>query len=498
MDTQYSMPEQPPQIYFPAKKPELLYIAAIVIFSCLLCNSILYAGFYLGFAVFAGCTIVCTALYLLRQGHRLSFYSGSLLGLSLVIAASFLRGDDGFLKFAMFCFLLLSSNLGFCILAGQNRRRETGVSSLLDAFRCAFMLAFGHISSVFGGLCQTFRKGNVIGKKSSAVLIGLVIAIPLLAVVIPLLISADAAFDSLLQLLPELDLTQILGSILAGTGLACYFYCRGVTLHHATKKVPAGKLRKGLPVLTVNTVLIALCLVYLVYLFSQLAYFFGGFAGILPQGYTTAEYARRGFFEMAWLCAINLTLICLSAGLVRKEIAVPLTTRLLCLFMGIVTLFWVVSASAKMFLYIGSYGLTYLRVLTEVIMVFFGLTTVIVGIWLFVPKLPYMKVILLIGLLMGAAVAWTDITTQVARYNVAAYQSGKLDSVDMDYLRALGSGAIPYVAQLTDDPNPEVAQAARQILSRPRTEEDIRPRTEEDIRQWNLADALAKPYLPKG
>ena len=42
-------------------------------------------------------------------------------------------------------------------------------------------------------------------------------------------------------------------------------------------------------------------LVYVLYLVSQLAYFSGGFSGILPKGYTMAEYARRGFFEMAWL-----------------------------------------------------------------------------------------------------------------------------------------------------------------------------------------------------
>ncbi len=68
-----------------------------------------------------------------------------------------------------------------------------------------------------------------------------------------------------------------------------------------------------------NILLGTVCLIYAVYLLSQLAYLGGGFAGILPDGYTLAEYARRGFFEMAWLSFINLGLMCLAMGLVEKE-----------------------------------------------------------------------------------------------------------------------------------------------------------------------------------
>ena len=100
--------------------------------------------------------------------------------------------------------------------------------------------------------------------------------------------------------------------------------------------------------MTVNTVLIAVSVVYVVYLISQLAYFSGGFSGILPEGYTFAEYARRGFFEMAWICAINLLIMCLAVGLCSKKAdRTPIVSRLLCLFIGLVTLFLVVAASAK-------------------------------------------------------------------------------------------------------------------------------------------------------
>ena len=76
-------------------------------------------------------------------------------------------------------------------------------------------------------------------------------------------------------------------------------------------------------------------------------------------------------------------------------------------------------------------GLTRLRLLTEVIMVFLAITTVLVAVWLFVPKMPYMKVVLLTALIIGAVVLWADVDTVVARYNVQAYQTKKLETVDV-------------------------------------------------------------------
>ena len=238
-----------------------------------------------------------------------------------------------------------------------------------------------------------------------------------------------------------------------------------------------------------NTVLVCICAVYLVYLVSQLAYFVGGFSGILPKEFTMAQYARRGFFEMAWLCAIDLGLIALFVGIVsKKEGKAPLSTRLLCLFIGIVTLFMVAAASAKMFMYIDSYGLTRLRVLTEVIMIFLAISTAVVCLWLFLPKMPYMKVILLVGLIIGAAVLWADVDSMVAGYNVSAYQDGRLDSVDVGYLSTLNDSAIPHIMELTTDSDPQIAEQARNALSKKIVWVD-------DFRDWNFATEYALQVL---
>ena len=149
----------------------------------------------------------------------------------------------------------------------------------------------------------------------------------------------------------------------------------------------------------------------------------------------------------------------------------------------------VVAANAKMFLYIGSYGLTRLRVLTEVIMLWLGITTLLVSIWLFVPRLAYMKAVLLSALVIGGGVLWADVDTVVAHYNVSAYQSGVLETVDVYYLDRLGNSAVPYLQLLTKDRDPDIAKQATNLLQR----QHVSPA--EDFREWNYVNHAADRLL---
>lgn len=492
-DTYEGIPEEPERKPgFPTGKREGIFGLLMLAFAMALCNSVLYGGFSLGFSLFATASLICSYVYLRCAGCRPDGYGTTLLVLCIVIAAGFARSDDSFVKFVLLCFLLVGGNLGLCLTAGQNRRAPGSIRSLWDAPRTLFVIGVGGTTGAVRGLRAWIAKSGDKGKKGGAFLVGLVLCIPLLVVMVSLLTSADAAFDGLIKLLPEWDLEQLVSTVITGSLLAILLYSRATALKHSEKQPPAEKKGKGVPVITVGTVLVAVCFVYLVYLLSQLAYLSGGFAGILPEGYTMAEYARRGFFEMACLCGINLTVMVLALGLVRKESAAPLAVKLLCLFVGVVTMFLVATASAKMFMYIRSYGLTRLRVLTQIIMLFIALTTVVVCIWLFVPKMPYMKVVLLSAMVIGAATIWMDVNTQVARYNVDAYLSGKLETVDVGHLKSLGDSAVPQLARLAEEaPEEKVRkEAARWVAERYWWEA-------EDFREWNYVNHAAAQYHPE-
>ena len=462
------------------------WIFGVICLVCALClsNFVLYGGLYLGFAVtslvltFSGCA------YLLSRGHKLKAYPGALLVLSMVICAGFLRSNDSFVKCVLLCFLAVGENLSLCLLAGQNLRDPGGFSTVFDAPRALFVLGLGQIEPVFRSMFRSAKDSGKAGRIGGGFVLGVLLALPLLAVVVVLLIRADAAFSGLVHLLPRADGGQIFSTLVCGTLGFCLVFPRAVGLSHRQKQQRQEKQRKGLYPVTVNTVLVAFCLVYLVYLFSQLAYFTGGLSGILPKEYTMAQYARQGFFEMAWLCAINLFTIAVAMAVVKKREKAPLLTRLLCLFISLITLFFVVAASAKMGLYIGSFGLTRLRVLTEVIMVFLAIATVLVAVWLFVPKMQYMKAVILTALVMGALVLWVDVDTVVASYNVSAYETGLLKQLDAAYLATLSDGAIPYIARAA-----EIMPGAGNVLNA------LEPNRWNDLRDWNIASWLAERVL---
>ena len=193
---------------------------------------------------------------------------------------------------------------------------------------------------------------------------------------------------------------------------------------------------------------------------------------------------------MAWLCGINMTIIVLAVLLVRKpEGKAPLSTRVLCLFIGLVTVFMVAAASAKMAMYINSYGLTRARVATELAIIFLGIAALTVSVSLFLSKPRYMQVLVITALIMGAVTIWADMDTVIATYNVQSYLSGRLEEVDLDYLEDLSDGAVPQIALLVNDSDPDVAEKAQKIVDR-------RTSYWEDFREWNYADWLARPYVP--
>ena len=450
--------------HFSTTGRELLFGLAALVLGLFGANMVLLGGFRLGFAIAAVLSIGLSWGYLRRCGFKGSGYSAAILALCLIIAAGFGWSADSFVKFWLFLFLAAGVNLALCLMAGRNRFTPGSARSLRDARRTIFTLGLGRMGKARRGIAQAFRTGGALTQRGGAVLAGLAIAVPVLVLVIPLLLASDAAFEGLVGLLPDFDPRELVYTLVAGALAGLFLYTRAVALvQEEPDQVPERESRQ-LQVLTMNTALGTVCAVYLIYLFSQLAYFVGGFSGILPEGFTRAAYARRGFFEMTCLAGINLCLMTFGITKVRRTDRTPGSTRALCLFLGLVTEFLAFSSGAKMVMYIGSYGLTRLRVLTMVIMVFLGITTALIALWLYLPKLPYMKAVLLTALAIGGLVLWLDVDTQVAKYNVEHYLSGDLARIDVDHLSDLGPGAVPYIQELTECANSDIREQARDVL----------------------------------
>lgn len=207
------------------------------------------------------------------------------------------------------------------------------------------------------------------------------------------------------------------------------------------------------------------CLLYLVYFASQSAYFLSAFRNLLPAGFTYADYARRGFFELCGVAVLNLALIALLQLFSRREEITdkkPAAVRVYTVILAVFTLALIATALRKMLLYIDGYGLTALRVYTSWFMALLGVVFLLVIVSQFAPRLHLARGIGTAFILLFALLNFADVDARMAAYNVEHYRSGDLQEIDTAHLRGLAEAAIPAAYPLLQDKDPSVAQAVRQ------------------------------------
>ncbi len=466
-------PPPPPKRREPLDRKDRSFAVLFFLFCLLWVDTALMHGFHIGFPVSMICFFLLLTVYLVGKGTPLRLYPLACGLFAVAGTIPFALYQDTLIRLVSFGasvgLLTLYGGLlthSFSHKAGSFRSVEDVMVSLL-VYPPQFMGTM--LRSLFakppaGGTPNPASSKKPLGK----IILGLLCALPALAILIPLLVRSDAYFEQLLSHI-SLDLPGLVGRLL----LAALAFLFLFSLLFAWRKrlpgtvSPAPSTFKGIDPVAVQSFLSAISLVYLVYLLTQTAYFFSGFQGLLPEGFTQSvtDYARRGFFEMCAIAAINLVMLFLTSVLVRKEEGkIPLVTRLLNSFLCLFTLLLIGTALSKMMLYIGHFGITRLRLITSCFMVFLVLVFLAVLLRLWVRKFPYMKAIVLSFCLVGLTVSFANIDSVMAWYNLRAYQENRLETIDVEALERLGDHGVPALIQLLDDADPEVASQARDSL----------------------------------
>ena len=301
------------------------------------------------------------------------------------------------------------------------------------------------------------QKNAAAHRLSPAVLVGGILTALLLPLVLLLLAEADAGFAKLVDWIwlrfafsPEF-LLRVFFSI----PVSLYFFGLFSGARYRSHLGPDAKARAArqeartrLGFAASAIPMSALLCVYLLFLFSQLPYFFSAFAGLLPGGFTYAEYARRGFFELLAVAAINLGLMLFTKRRTQKEIfGRKLLSGLLCA----ATLLLLGTAVRKLALYIEIFGLTRKRIWAAWAMVFVAAAVLLFLIDEFRP-LPLMRwlALLFCGWFFLLCAVHTEPLT--LRYNYALWQSGQIEEMDVWEGDALFAAPVLYeIGKETED-----------------------------------------------
>lgn len=224
------------------------------------------------------------------------------------------------------------------------------------------------------------------GKKQGmgAVLLGILLAIPVLSVILPILSRADAGFERLagnLVLYIQKHLLLVLFRLVFAIPVSLYLYglAFGSISGRNTDRIRTEELQKTgqkirqVPDTAVCTVLTVVCLVYMLFIGIQGNYLFAAFAGRLPQDFTYAEYARRGFFELCQIGVCNLLILGAAGLLSRSRSQEHRGLFVLTVLLSFLNLLLIATAVSKMGMYICVYGLTVRRILPMVFMIWMAL-----------------------------------------------------------------------------------------------------------------------------
>ncbi len=388
------------------------------------------------------------AIYIKGKG-RISavgvFYIITALASSLTFA---FWQTDTYSQFLAFVIYLTS-----CVLFTTEMAEEKLIDSfkgILKILYMAFLAPFEHIAVPFRSLFKSEKK-----KIYFQIVIGLVASIPVLCVIIPLLMSSDLAFSGLIKLIGRTFGTTLLKTIFAlamfvfllSYALVCKF-----KLKKDMKVNVKGESMRRVPSVPTITFLVIISIAYIVYMFSQLAYFFSAFKGILPEGmhFTLAEYARRGFFETEAIAVINLLIILLTLAFTKrkKQEKIDGAVKGFLTFIDIFSILFIITAISKMIMYVKNYDLTVSR-----LEVFAFMLITIVFLLAFITKIfnlkvKSIKVAFALSSLFLTVVCLMGIVNTVARYNTNAFLSGQRESIDVSYLSDLGVEAVPSLAKL--------------------------------------------------
>ena len=462
---QNRLPPLPGQVRFGGKRRDMIFAGLLFLFSLLAANFCLWAGFGLGAAVAAIGLFLTGLIYIRPCCRRVTAYGIALICLYFLCALSMIFSDGA--EWPVIAAMIILSALTVTELLALRRWPAGSLYAVGDWCHMAFACSFGRLSRTFFALLHKENPdGSLQKRKIGGIILGVVCAVPVTAAAAVLLMFSDAAFENLVEYITFDRLGEIFGTLVIGTFLFLLLFGQYFAAMHQERNPEKGKARNGY---AEPSVLIAfltvLCIVYVLYLFSQLAYFFSAFSGILPENFTVAEYARRGFFEMGLVSLINLAVIGISAFLVRKKKEkLPASIKAFSLFLCVFSLLLIGTALSKMVLYIHTYGMTRARIFTSVFMVFLAVVFLAAALRIFLQKLPYMKAAVIAGAVLAAALCFADADRVTAAYNVDAYLSGKLETIDMYELQGLRSDAVvPYVWKLREDP--EVSDMAYLILN---------------------------------
>lgn len=192
------------------------------------------------------------------------------------------------------------------------------------------------------------------------IIFGTIIGVFISGLILALLTSADAYFDKFLSsVVTNINVNFNLWYVIKGIIYFVILFVIGINLFKnkeiALKESKMSRVNKTV----ITTILFIVNFVFVLFLISEISKLCGNFLKV-PKGYIYSSYAREGFFQLLFVTLINFGII---LYLIYKTNLVKEDKKVKCLVLSLIafSIFLIFNSYYRMFLYIGRFGFTNLR-----------------------------------------------------------------------------------------------------------------------------------------
>ena len=196
--------------------------------------------------------------------------------------------------------------------------------------------------------------------KAINIIFGTIIGVFISGLILVLLTSADAYFDKFLSsIVTNINVDFNLWYVIKGIIYFVILFVIGINLFKnkeiALKESKMSNANKTV----ITTMLFIVNFVFVLFLISEISKLCGNFLKV-PKGYIYSSYAREGFFQLLFVTLINFGII---LYLIYKTNLVKEDKKVKCLVLSLIafSIFLIFNSYYRMFLYIGRFGFTNLR-----------------------------------------------------------------------------------------------------------------------------------------
>lgn len=394
-------------------------------------------GILVIFGCIAMCVYLCYSLKILNTYRPgITIKKGSLIFLAFIVLygmSCFLTGFDVFWFFNHFAILV--SAVAFLIYNAYDSKKWSFSQQLMALFK---LIGFSTIEvpAPVSGLIIASKVGKA--KKLLQVFIALAIALPLMTIIMALLVSADMIFSSLVDnVFGRFSFDNVISFGFMAIFVFFMSYCSLKALCRDDNSDIDSLKNTSFADPFIGIIITGL--ISAIYLIFSSVQIFGLFLGkmSLPEGVTYAEYAKKGFFQLMFVCFINLLIVLICKSIFRKNPVLNTCLLIICASTGIM----LASSAFKMYMYTAVYGLTRLRFTTFAGQITIGVLLLGIIISVLVPNFGLYRFGLITILCGYLLLSFSHMDYWIVKYNVTR------NGFDELYVSSLSTDSVPAIRE---------------------------------------------------